>query len=289
MKNLKKIVIFGSEGLVARECIRTFSPDFKIILLNREQCDITNTLGVIDALTEHQPDVVINCAGMIDLNECEQNPQRAHSINALAAGNIARALKDGFSQAVFLQFSTCYVFGNEKKSYDELDAPNPINEYGKSKLAGERMIVDCLQGSGIQYFIVRTSWIYSEYRDTFVDLVIKTLKKGQELEVLVDQYNTVTWTKDLTEKCKNFIVKPENFESGIYHIAAQADTPPSKFEIACECAEICHLPTRLLLPVTSEALVVQNRPECAFLKTIKKMTLPHWKTSLRVYLTEKYS
>lgn len=287
-KNKKKMVIFGSSGLLARECAMFFLPNFDLILLNHQQCDITDGVRVEKMLMENQPDVVINCAGIIDIDVCEKNPELAYKVNAAGAGNIARALKNNFSKIIFLQFSTCYVFGNEKTSYDEQDAPHPLNIYGQSKLAGERLIAEYLHDSDIFYFIVRTSWLYSEYRNTFVDLVVETLKKGEKIQVLIDQFNTVTWAKDLTAACEKFIVTTDFFSSGIYHISAQANPAPSRYEIALACAEICNLPAKLLAPIATETGFAQQRPASAWLISTKGIILSDWKESLRIYLLQKY-
>jgi dTDP-4-dehydrorhamnose reductase len=106
-----KVVIFGCDGMLGHECFATFSRDFDVVRLSRHDCDITDIANVERSLCEIRPDLVINCAGMIDLAACEKNPELAFRVNAEGPQNIARAIKAHLSHAIFLQFSTCYVFG----------------------------------------------------------------------------------------------------------------------------------------------------------------------------------
>ncbi len=286
----KKILIFGAHGMLGRECAQGFSNDFELVLLSHEQCDVGNSENVTQALAKHHPDIVVNCAGIIDLSVCEKNPDLAYRVNAEGPGNIARVLKNSFPHAIFLQFSTCYVFGNEKKEFDEFDIPDPLNVYGKSKLAGEQLIQEIFHETSVRFLIMRTSWIYSEFRETFVDFVVKSLRENKKIDVLSDQFNTVTWTKDLTAACISFIVQPDAYVSGFYHVVAQTDFPLSKFEIAYACADIMQLDAKLLIPANSDAIHIQNRPNSAFLRTTKNknFVLPNWKYSLTAYLHKKY-
>jgi len=287
----KKIVILGASGMVGREfldlCERLSLRD--VLAPGRNECDVVNFEQVRDYLSVHTPDVIINCTGIVDLNVCEKKPEFAHSVNAEGPRNIAQAMVDlQMTEAIMLHVSTCYVFGNDKQEYFESDAPGPLNMYGKTKLAGEQFIESILRNSNIAYYIIRTSWIYSQYKDTFVDLVVKTLRGGQSIEIVTDQFNTVTWAKDLTGACESFILKPDIFESGVYHVCAQTERSLSKMEIALACAEVCSLPEELLIPAKSSDLLMDTRPRSAFLKTSKKIILPRWKDSLLDYLIERY-
>ena len=138
----KKIIILGGEGLLGKELKEYFTraKDFSVIAFGRE-LDITKLSGLTRVFKKEKPDVVINAAAAVNVDECEGEPEKAWAVNAVGAGNVASALsKSGSENPVLVHISTSDVFGHSKskgKFWLEDDKPIPINAYGRSKLGGE--------------------------------------------------------------------------------------------------------------------------------------------------------
>lgn len=286
---MKTALIFGGSGMVGQEFYHTLLGSMRVILVLHDQCDILNIEAVIALISKCRPDIVINCAGIIDIELCEKDPVRAFAVNTQGAKNIADAVASlGSKDSIFVQMSTAYVFDGNIPVYLEGDFPNPGTIYGLSKYKAEQEIFNSLAQSSIRCFIIRTGWIYSTFRPTFIDFVIDTLLKGCAIDVVTDQSGVVTWTQELTEVIWTIMIDPDVNSSGIYHITNDAEHAVSKYEIAVACAHILGLDDSLIRPVKSAIFQGVTRPKYSFLKTNKGILLPPWKESLQQYLMEKY-
>lgn len=276
--------------MLGREFTRHFRgrKSWRVIALDKKQADITDLAQVEKMVRKYRPDFAANCAGLINVEYAEKNPLFAWQVNAIGPGNIANALGKIKSRATFLQISTSDVFGNtNKKSFSKDDAPLPVNVYGWSKLGGEKIIEAEAKASGLRYFIARTSWLYSEFRGTFVDLVVKTLREEKELLVIADQYNTITWTRDLVKGCESLLVN-QKLKSGIYHLTNKAEKKLSKYDIALKIAEILNLEKKYLKKGYKSDILTCVRPNQPILTNNKFISLPKWEKSLAEYLRIKY-
>lgn len=247
-----------------------------------EALDITSEEAVKAKLQAIRPDLVINCAAHTGVDLCETEEEAAYAMNALGPKYLAEAAKA--VDAVFVQVSTDYVFpGDKEGAYLEEDATGPQSAYGRTKLAGEKLV----EAVGGKYFIVRTAWLYGEGKN-FVRTMLKLSEDHDRLTVVNDQKGTPTSTDELARAIL-FLV--ERTEYGIYHATCEGEVTwygfaKKIFEYAGKTIEV--------LPVTSEEYRTKaKRPKNSVLENRKLNALSdfrmkHWEEALREYLkTEK--
>jgi dTDP-4-dehydrorhamnose reductase len=235
-----KVAVTGSEGMLGHDIQRAFS-DVELFCLTYENLDITVLDEVVRRIWEIRPDYVINAAAFTDVDRCEAEPDLACRVNGLGARNIAIACEEVGCPVV--QISTDYVFnGNKIGPYDEWDDTNPINQYGLSKLMGERFVMSLTN----RYYIVRTSWLYGKKGKNFVDTIGRLLSERDGIDVVHDQVGSPTYTVDLARKLKEIIGKGY----GIYHATNTGSC--SWYEFAAAIARKKGIGKRIT-PVTSEA------------------------------------
>jgi len=292
MKKRKKILIFGAKGMIGQEFVNYLKRDklYEVVTPGRATVDIAKFEQVLKIIKKIKPDVIINCAAIINVDYCEKNPVTAFKVNAIGAGNLLSALeKLNFLKTVVLHISTSDVFGNNnKKVRAEDDIPVPVNIYGWSKLGGEKILAATAKNKKIKYFIIRTSWIYSEHKDTFVDFVVNSLKDKKFVSIISDQYNTITWARDLVEASGKLIRTSHKYKSGIYHITNRSKTKLSKYNIALEIAKQLKFNKKYLKKGFKDDIFDTARPDCAILAKNKFINMPIWNNSLIKYLNLKY-
>ena len=209
-----KILVTGALGQLGRT-IQELSknhPSLHFVFKDSEELDITNRENVAEILAIGNYDYVINCAAYTNVEQSEKTPELAFIVNAEAVKNIAFMCKK--QNVILIHISTDYVFDGEKKSaYTADDIPNPINEYGKSKLLGEQYIDQILE----KYYIVRTSWLYSKkYGKNFYRTILDKATKADELFITDEQLGCPTSADNLAKYLIDLILcdtKP----FGIYH------------------------------------------------------------------------
>ena len=283
----RKILIFGSAGMLGRELIDYFSrfPKYKVIAVDKKEADIASFDSVFKILKKHKPDFVINCAALINVEYCQSHPLEAYEVNSMGPGNIVRALASLNSRRTkFIQISTSDVFGGKKNFFKEDDKPNPVNVYGWSKFWGEKIIEQECKTNSIDYFIIRTSWLYSKYKKTFVDFIYENLRDKKQIKVISDQFGVVTWAKDLAKYIGNFVKNSEKHESGIYHLVSSFDKRLSRLDIAREIAKIADAESKPLKRSKMARVFKVPRPKSAVLINSKLPKMPNWKKSLKRYL-----
>jgi len=293
-----KIVVIGAGGLLGRALCRAFAPDGVVIPATHADldiCDLPHTRALIDYA---RPDVVINAAAYTDVDGCESDPERAFSVNAFGARNVAIASRAVTASHVYV--STDYVFDGEKEApYVESDPPAPLNVYGWSKLAGERAV----QRSNPRSFIVRTSWLYGDGGDDFVHAILTAAQVGQDLAAASDQRGTPTWVDDLANQIRPLVLC-EAF--GLYHASSEGSCTRHAFalEILRRAGYAEHPDDNRATRFTSKSdpantFVVRpargeelnrpaRRPRCAVLENqaLKAQDLnvmPHWRDSLQTF------
>ena len=166
-----KILLFGKNGQLGWELNRSLQPLGEIIALGREQADFSDPESLRDIVREIEPDVIVNAVAYTAVDSAEDEEDLAAIINGIAPGILA---EEAFRiDALLIHYSTDYVFDGTKKSpYVETDKPNPVNAYGRTKLAGEQ----ALQSSGCDYLIFRTSWVYASRGHNFLLTILKACK-----------------------------------------------------------------------------------------------------------------
>ena len=217
-----KILITGGKGQLGR--------DLEKVLLNTGKCeltclghdalDITKPGNVQQVVLTNRPEVIIHAAANTNVDQCELDKDSAYLVNALGSRNVAVAAAKIGAKLVYI--STDYVFGVRSSHltfvelcgraipYTEFDLPDPINVYGKSKLAGEQYVANLSN----KYFIVRTSWLYGRHGKNFVKTMLDLAKEKNEVSVVNDQVGSPTYTKDLARFLAE-LIQTELY--GIYH------------------------------------------------------------------------
>jgi dTDP-4-dehydrorhamnose reductase len=214
-----KIFLTGSTGQVGYRLKKELKIFGKIFSPNRKEFDLTNFKSIRKIIRSLKPNLIVNAAAYTKVDLAEVNFALASKINAEAPKILAEeALKLNIP---LIHFSTDYVFdGTLKRSYKEDDAPNPINNYGKSKLAGEYAIKKKYN----HFIIIRTSWVYDTNRGkNFYQTILKLFKEKKEIQVVNDQYGCPTSTQFLAKKITkilnqlNLNLKDES-RWGTYHL-----------------------------------------------------------------------
>jgi len=215
-----KILVTGANGQLGKTIKDLYSKDLNLNIkfTSKSELEITNNEEVSSFFKDNKFDYCINCAAYTNVEEAESNAKAAFKVNADAVMNLAVACKA--NNVVLIHISTDYVFDGEKQTpYTEEDIPNPINEYGKSKLAGERYIQEIKPN----YFIIRASWLYSRFGNNFLKSITGKIQNQERLTITTSQKGTPTSCDDLSEFIL-MLIKSKNSNFGIYHFSAQGET-----------------------------------------------------------------
>ena len=219
-----KILLFGKNGQLGRELQRVLGQLGSMISFGRMDIDFRDLARLTRCVLDEQPDIIVNAAAytLVDAAESADGGKIASAINTDAVGVIAAAAKT--VGALFIHYSTDYVFdGNKEDSaYLEEDQANPINVYGRTKSAGENLIRDV---SG-EHIIIRSSWLYSLYRNTFPLIILEKALSGHDIDVVVDSVGAPTSVRLLADVTLLAIYRSVTDASfrrnivGTYHVAA---------------------------------------------------------------------
>jgi len=281
-----KVLILGAKGQLGCDLVKTLAQD-AVVAPARADLDICDFGQASRWLTEVKPDVVINTAAFHKVEECEEKPDRAFQVNAVAVGHLARAC--AAHHAVMVHISTDYVFdGRQCHPYREQDAPNPANVYGVSKLAGEYLV---RQGCP-RHFIVRTSGLFgvagaSGKGGNFAELMIRLAREGKPIRVVADQVLTPTYTRDLAQKIKE-LVRTDAY--GLYHITSSGQC--SWYEFAGKIFALLRRQPDFSPTTTAAFGSSVTRPAYSVLEHggLHRAGIPDmrtWWQALVAYLTEK--
>ena len=276
---MKKIWITGAEGHIGTALLDLLEGvEYQLLPTDIEEVDITKIDEVTQFVHVNRPDVVINCAGLTDVQECENNVDEAYRVNAIGVRNVALAANE--VNAKVIQISTDDVFDKESRvPYNEFDNVHPRTIYGKSKEAAEKILTQLLN----RFVIIRSSWIYGIGRD-FVDEVLRNVGQGKTMEVPNNQYAAPTSAKELAKVIRYFI---DNEEYGLYHVVCPGSC--SRYEFARTILEYSGKAGELdLYPVVIED---SARPTYSVLDNMMLRLTgieepKDWKAALKEYLDE---
>jgi len=284
-----KILLTGASGQVGFELNRALHGADEIFAPSRREMDLANLVQVRDVMQRFQPDVIINPGAYTAVDNAETESDLAMLIKAQAPAVMAEeARKTG---AVMIHYSTDYVFdGSKEGAYVEEDVPSPCNVYGKSKLAGEQAII----ASGIDYLILRTSWVYSLRGHNFLLTMLKLAQQRNELRIVADQKGAPTWSRTIASTTVSmlprFVSDERSALSGVYHLTAQGATTWSGF---AEAIFDQKLPDRKITvhPIaSSEYPTLAMRPKNSVMSCQKLLSefcaLPTWEDALHNCLSE---
>lgn len=279
-----RIIITGSNGMLAQDLVKILSLDNELILTDRNNLDITDNLNIDKFLSQYKLDYIINCAAytLVDKAEEESEKESVMKVNSLGVYNLAKYCSD--NNIKFIQYSTDYVFdGENKDGYKEDENPiNPVNYYGLTKLNAEKNILDIAsENPDFIYYIFRISWLYGSGGKNFVDTMINLSKNKNELNIINDQKGSPTFTLDVAKRTKYII--NNNFEKGIYHLSNTGST--TWYEFALEIFRLSNIDIKLN-PISSvEYKTLATRPKYSILLNTKINTkMRHWKEALAEYL-----
>lgn len=275
-----KYIITGSSGQLAKAFIKKFTEvDADFIAPPEQELDITNKEKISNIFSQYVPDIVINCAAYNNVEFAQQDNTKAVLINKTAVVNLIEETKK--YNAKFIHFGTDYVFdGTKNDLYIETDRTNPLNEYGKSKLAGEQ--------EALKYnnsLVCRLSWVIGEGQQNFLYKLSGWLKNNKTIKVSGDEISVPCFTFDIV----NTIIKSIDKDlSGLYHLTNSGKC--SRYELAKEFVELNKFDNELIpVPMASFNSKVQRPLQTAMSnKKISKelnITIPTWKESLKQYMT----
>jgi len=273
-----RILLTGRNGQIGWELERALAPIGDVIALDRQMLDLAKPDELITRIREIKPDVIVNAAAYTAVDTAEKELDLAMAINGIAPGILAREAKR--LGALLVHYSTDYVFDGSKESpYTEQDAPNPINVYGKTKLAGERAVKE----SGCRYLILRTAWVYSDRGRNFLLTILRLAKEKPELRVVGDQHGAPTWARDIANASLRILSSADR-PDGIYHLTAAGDTTWCVF--ASHIFKVQGMQTQVVPIISSEYLVAAARPANSLLSNAKLhdafgVRLPAWHDGLK--------
>ena len=294
---MTRILLTGANGQVGWELARSLMPLGEVVALNRQQCDLSQpqTLaGVIDAL---KPQIIVNAAAYTTVDKAEDEEALATRINGTAVGVLAEQARK--HRALLVHYSTDYVFdGSKPTPYSEADQPNPLNAYGRSKLAGEQAIAQI----GGDALILRTTWVYAARGQNFLRTISRLAQqrlqteKPEALRIVNDQTGAPTWARNLADVTAHLIVaaqgrrqssneastnefsvsplnpSPQRLEVELLHLSAQGTATWYDFAQTFLRAQQINLP---LLPISSADYPSKTqRPKNSLLSTERLQQ--HW-------------
>lgn len=208
------VLVTGADGQLAlciKKLYKNTNNGITFNFVSKQELDISKPEDISDQLSKNNYKYLINCAAYTKVDEAEDNPEAAFRINANAVDELARACD--LYNVVLIQLSTDYVFdGRKTDAYTLEDTPNPINVYGASKLAGEHNIKKRLKA----YYIVRASWLYSNYARNFLNTVIRNIELNNDLNIIETQKGCPTSCYELA-RFIFFIVEEDSLDFGLYH------------------------------------------------------------------------
>lgn len=275
-----KVLVTGVGGQLGYDVIKELeNRNIDCVGTDRAEFDITNFNATHKFITCHMPDAVIHCSAYTAVDKAEDEPELCHLVNAVGTKNIAKICKEIDAKMIYI--STDYVFDGTKDGYHEVDdMPNPINVYGKTKLAGEKAVQEILD----KYFIVRISWVFGINGNNFVKTMLRLGKERSELNIVADQVGSPTYTADLAPLLVDMV---HTDKYGVYHATNEGEC--SWAEFAEEIFKVAGMNVRVNHISTANYPTKAKRPMNSRMskeKTVVNLhkSLPLWKLSLERYV-----
>jgi dTDP-4-dehydrorhamnose reductase len=290
-----RILILGKTGQLGWELNRTASCLGTVITYDYPQVDFTQFGQLKSLVLETRPNLIFNAVAYTAVDRAESEPDVAWAVNAGAAGVLAETARK--IRAGLVHYSTDFVFDGKKGSaYHEDDTPHPLNVYGQSKLEGEQAV----EAVGGAYLTLRTSWVYSTRRDSFVTKVLEWARQHETVRVVSDQVGSPTWSRMLAEISTFAVVRGGNDplgwmqeRKGLYHLGGNGSA--SRYEWAQAILANDPHPDeqrikRLEPSFTSEFPAPAVRPEmtplaCDKFEASFGLRLPNWRDSLALAMS----
>ena len=276
--------MYGQLGLSLKKLVAATDLKNDYSFIGRDQLDLMKSVDIFNFFKIYNFDVIINCSAYTNVDKAEEERAIAKAVNSKAIEILAKL--SAINNSKLIHISTDHVFdGKLNRPYIENDETNPLNIYGKTKLEGENAIIKNLPLNGL---IIRTSWLYSEYRTNFVKTMLGLGMAKKDLNVVEDQYSTPTYCSDLS----NVIIKivedddfeKNNFKTQIYHysnngICSWYDFSRKVFELAeidCKVNPIKATDYYRVAPIPTNTLLSKDKIISTF-----NLAIPDWEDSLR--------
>lgn len=282
----KKVIVVGANGQLGR-CIQELVEEyfnFDFYFFSSKELDITLKKEVIDVFVQNNFDYCINCAAYTAVDKAELEQEKAFEVNVKGVENIAKACES--NDVKLIHISTNFIFdGKANKPYTEESATNPLSVYGRTKLEGENKIINSLK----HFMIIRTSWLYSEYSENFVNKMLNLAKTNNEINVVSDQIGSPTYAIDLAKTILTILGVDFN-KYGIYNYSNEGTA--SWYDFAQAVFLYRGIKTKVS-PIKSKAFkTTAKRPaysvlNCSKIKADYDIIGQNWKQSLRKALDQK--
>lgn len=292
------ILVIGANGQLGTDMVTRLEPGFKVSksqLHGELALDLSRPETLREAILKLSPDLIINCAAYTAVDKAESEPLLAQAINGESPQVLAACCKELGIR--FIHYSTDYVYdGNFESPITEDATPNPLNEYGRSKLYGDNAIVE----SGCEYNIFRTSWVYAAHGHNFLRTMLRLGQERDELRIVDDQIGSPTWTGYLANETsrivKHLLTEKHAYASGIYHLTCGGETSwhgfaEEIFNTAKSLSIISKIPKLLAVP-SEEYPTPAQRPRYSVLNSQKaqselECSPTDWRDALRSCLRLK--
>lgn len=277
---MKNILVTGGNGQLG-QCLQAVEKQLgngnKFTYLPSSELDITNENHIRTAIERYEPAYIVNCAAYTAVDKAEFETELAYAINAKAVETLTKICKA--NNVILIHISTDFVFGETAPlPLTEAMITKPIGVYGASKLAGEQLISQNMDN----YFIIRTSWLYSEFQNNFLKTMIRLGKERDELSVVYDQVGSPTYAIDLAGFIMN-IINSDSQAFGVYHYSNEGVA--SWYDFAHEIFKLSNIKINLK-PVTSDKFpTLAKRPNYSVMSKEKVkqnfgIEIQHWTTSV---------
>lgn len=276
---MEKIIVFGASGQLG-QCLKLVAKKYKIDRINflpEEQANILDQERLRAVFEAEKPEYCINCAAYTAVDKAEDELDLAREINRDGAENLGLLCKE--FNATLIHISTDFVFdGNLARPLTELDEARPVNVYGLTKLEGESRIAAVTE----KYYILRTSWLYSEFGNNFVKTMLRLGSEKEELRIIADQVGTPTYAVDLADFIFHLITN-DNQKYGLYHYSNEGVA--SWYDFAKAVFDLAELPVKAV-PIKSMDYVTRAiRPMFSVMDKSKvketfDINIPYWRDSL---------
>ncbi len=283
---MNSIIVFGATGQLGH-CIKSVTETSNTHLifqfLEKREVNILDSEMLESVFKKYKPSYCINCAAYTAVDKAEDEKAAAMQINKTGVEKIGTLCAK--YNSILIHISTDFVFaGNKAEPLNEQDETFPINVYGETKLAGENAVRAVLT----KYFIIRTSWLYSEHGNNFVKTMLKLGTEKPELKVIADQVGTPTYAIDLAN-CILAIINQGSSAYGTYHFSNEGVT--SWYDFAKSIFDIAGINVKVTPVKTQEYITKAIRPPYSLMDKSKFKTefgqkIPYWIDSLRICISK---
>ena len=255
-----KILITGGKGQLGNDCQRVLQESHTLRSIDLDELDITDARAVDTMVHDFGPDIILNCAAFTNVDACETQRESAWQVNVIGPRNLAQSADHHNARLVHI--STDYVFSGRKKvpqPYVEKDVPNPISNYGHTKLEGEKAV----KQATVNNLIVRSAWMYGlqgrNFRKTMLRLALKDPRKT--ISVVNDQFGSPTWSYSLALQLENLI---QAGVKGTYHATSEGSC--TWYELTCRFLEKIEIAHQVIPCTTEEYPLPAARPKNSILE-----------------------